>query len=317
MTRLLLFICLFGISSVASAAGSYIKTYGNPAHQALIFLHGGPGGSSLDFELSTAMPLSQLGLFIIVYDRKGEGRSYEDNVAYGFQQTNQELIALFEQYNLKKAVLLGHSFGGIVAVKFAEKYPEKVSHLILTGTPFSLQWSFSTILHNAQASARESKDSLLQKQVEQTQVADKHSLQYSAGCFALAMQTGAYTVKHPTGEATRHYTALMQHAELINYTQSLKELQYAPMFKPVSGFWKNEQYTGIEIIDAVQQIRKKSIAVFGIYGQEDGLFDHEHFEHITVLLGKENFKLVPRASHGIFMDQQEIFIQSLLEWIRK
>ena len=37
--------------------------------------------------------------------------------------------------NIKKAVLLGHSFGGRIAAKFSVAHPDKVEKLILTGAP--------------------------------------------------------------------------------------------------------------------------------------------------------------------------------------
>lgn len=40
-----------------------------------------------------------------------------------------------EREKLKKVILIGHSFGGRVSVKFAVKYPEMVEKLILTGAP--------------------------------------------------------------------------------------------------------------------------------------------------------------------------------------
>lgn len=40
-----------------------------------------------------------------------------------------------KQKRLKKPVIIGHSFGGRVGIKFAWKYPQEVSTLVLTGVP--------------------------------------------------------------------------------------------------------------------------------------------------------------------------------------
>lgn len=40
-----------------------------------------------------------------------------------------------KEKQLSKVILIGHSFGGRVALKYAWKYPKKVSQLILTGVP--------------------------------------------------------------------------------------------------------------------------------------------------------------------------------------
>jgi pimeloyl-ACP methyl ester carboxylesterase len=52
------------------------------------------------------------------------------------------LNSYLEKEKSEKVIILGHSFGGRVALLFAAKYPDKVEALILTGTPgfSSLPW---------------------------------------------------------------------------------------------------------------------------------------------------------------------------------
>lgn len=59
----------------ATAAEIYSAAYGKASDPAVIFLHGGPGYNSLDFEVTTAQKLADQGFYVIVYDRRGEGRS--------------------------------------------------------------------------------------------------------------------------------------------------------------------------------------------------------------------------------------------------
>ncbi|MEK7060688.1 MAG: alpha/beta hydrolase [Patescibacteria group bacterium] len=40
-----------------------------------------------------------------------------------------------DMHHIKEAVLVGHSFGGRVALKFVQLYPSIVSHIVLSGTP--------------------------------------------------------------------------------------------------------------------------------------------------------------------------------------
>ncbi len=42
---------------------------------------------------------------------------------------------LMKKENTTKAILIGHSFGGRIAIKYAWEHPEKVSKIILTGVP--------------------------------------------------------------------------------------------------------------------------------------------------------------------------------------
>lgn len=43
--------------------------------------------------------------------------------------------SFLKKHNFSKVIIIGHSFGGRVGVKFAWKYPKKVTTLILTGVP--------------------------------------------------------------------------------------------------------------------------------------------------------------------------------------
>lgn len=45
------------------------------------------------------------------------------------------LKSYFDSHHIRQAVLIGHSFGGRVALKFTQIYPECVTHLVLSGTP--------------------------------------------------------------------------------------------------------------------------------------------------------------------------------------
>ncbi len=146
---LLVFVSLW--AGVVNAQDLYSKAYGSPDHAALIFLHGGPGFNSAGFEVTTAETLAAAGYYVIVYDRRGEGRSTSTDVRYTFDQTFEDLQSLYEKYELKQASLIGHSFGGVVASLFAEKHSEMVKAVVLVGAPVSLQETFKTILRRAKA----------------------------------------------------------------------------------------------------------------------------------------------------------------------
>ncbi|MEZ0128312.1 alpha/beta fold hydrolase, partial [Flavobacterium sp. LBUM151] len=65
--------------------------------------------------------------YVIVYDRRGEGRSADPDAKFTYQEAFQDLNFILKKYNLKKVTLIGHSFGGLVATLYTAKYPEKVN----------------------------------------------------------------------------------------------------------------------------------------------------------------------------------------------
>ncbi len=93
----------------------YSRAFGNPKNSAVIFLHGGPGYNSSSFEITTAETLADSGYYVIVYDRRGEGRSTASQAQFNFKETFADLNLVFNQYQIEKATLIGHSFGGIVS----------------------------------------------------------------------------------------------------------------------------------------------------------------------------------------------------------
>jgi proline iminopeptidase len=75
------FIYFFVLFSVKAQA-LYTKSYGDTKHTPIIFIHGGPSGNSTLFESTTALNLSQKGYYVIVYDRRGEGRSIDTTAKF-------------------------------------------------------------------------------------------------------------------------------------------------------------------------------------------------------------------------------------------
>lgn len=315
MRLLFSFLFLFSFSSI-KAQDIYTKAFGNPLDKPLIFLHGGPGGSALDFEITTAEKLAANGFYVIVYDRRGEGRSTDNQALFTYQQTISDLKSLYDRYNLKKASLLGHSFGGIVATLFTEQHPEMVDNIILAGTPVSLQQTFKTILSKSEQiyKAKDSVKALAQ--LDAIRKYDTSSIYYSSGCFMLAMQNRFYNTSTPVESADKLYASMQSDQRLKDYMDFISKTGYKTVATPTMKFLKNENYTSIVISEKLSTIRKNGVPVFGMYGKEDGLFDEHHIDSIrSMVANDDHFAYLDNCSHGVFMDQQEKFIQLLNLWL--
>jgi proline iminopeptidase len=96
-------------------------------------LHGGPGSDHSAY-VPVLDPLT--GLMQLVYiDYRGNGRSgYPGEETYTIEQNVQDLEALRRYLGLEKIVLLGQSYGGIVAQAYAIGFPENAEALILITT---------------------------------------------------------------------------------------------------------------------------------------------------------------------------------------
>lgn len=286
----------------------YSKAYGNPKNEPIIYLHGGPGYNSIGFELTTAKKMSKNGFYVVVYDRRGEGRSKDKNAKFTFQETFKDLTIIYKKYNLKKATLFGHSFGGIIGTLFAEKYPEKAKKLILVAAPLSMQETFLNIIKTSKSMYIKNGDKTNLKYIEMLEKMDTTSIAYSSYSFGHAMQNGFYTPKTPSKEALAIYSKLKTNASFI------KDGTTMTMEAP-RGFLKNENYTSIDLTLSLKKILKKNTQIFGLYGKEDGLYSKEQVLKIKNILPLHHFKYMDNCSHNVFIDQQDKLITSLKQWL--
>ena len=81
---------------------------------------------------STIKALTKEGFRVIVPDQIGFGKSSKpDNFQYTFQQLAENTRKLLDDLGIKKATILGHSMGGMLATRFALMYPEMTEKLVL------------------------------------------------------------------------------------------------------------------------------------------------------------------------------------------
>ncbi len=100
------------------------------APDTIVIVHGGPG---LDqgYLAPDLEPLSE-SYTLIFYDQRGGGRStvLSDSAALRFEAHIADLDALRRRFELGRMVLLGHSWGGLLAAGYAREHPENVSLLV-------------------------------------------------------------------------------------------------------------------------------------------------------------------------------------------
>ncbi|SJZ84722.1 proline iminopeptidase [Chitinophaga eiseniae] len=104
----------------------------------VVVLHGGPGG---DYRyLLPCKDLAQQGYRVVLYDQRGSGlsqrfpkKSYTAHGAGAMDVMYDDLSAVIAHYRTsptQKVVLLGHSWGGILASGYAGKHPDNIQGVI-------------------------------------------------------------------------------------------------------------------------------------------------------------------------------------------
>jgi proline iminopeptidase len=100
----------------------------------LLIAHGGPGASH-DYFLPYLLPLARRHRLIFI-DERGSGKSekLEDPAGYTVENMVEDTEAVRQALNLGRCSLLGHSYGGVLAQAYALKYQANLAHLLLCST---------------------------------------------------------------------------------------------------------------------------------------------------------------------------------------
>lgn len=98
-----------------------------------LVIHGGPGSDHSGFKPALS-PLSG-HMQLVYFDHRGQGRSARgDPALYTLDENVEDMEALRRHLGLGPVVSIGTSYGGMVAMAHAARYPEAVSHLVLIVT---------------------------------------------------------------------------------------------------------------------------------------------------------------------------------------
>lgn len=107
----------------------------------VIVLHGGPG---LSHEYTR--PLARLGggaRRVAFYDQRGTGRSpAEPEARHDLAAHVADLDAVRAALGAERAILVGHSWGGLVALAYVAAHPERVERLILVDSLPPTSWAW-------------------------------------------------------------------------------------------------------------------------------------------------------------------------------
>jgi pimeloyl-ACP methyl ester carboxylesterase len=101
----------------------------NPNGQTLVLMHGKNFGS--DYWANTLKAMSLYGYRVIAPDQIGFGKSSKPEIRYTFGMLAENTARLLDHLKLGRVTVIGNSMGGMLAVHFARKYPERLTALVL------------------------------------------------------------------------------------------------------------------------------------------------------------------------------------------
>ena len=240
-------------------------------------IHGGPGSDHTGMKPAFA-PLADR-FQLLFFDHRGQGRSARGDVSkYVLDENVEDMESLRKHLGLGPIVSIGTSYGGMVAMAHAARYPQSVSHLVLIVT--SAQSGF-----NSRA-----------RQI----VAERGTAEQKAVCDAL------WAGKLDTEEKMRHYFAVMDPLYSVKSDPDAGKLgrgraTYSPdalnrAFAP-GGFLQN--------FDLRPELKHITAPTLILAGRHDWICAPEFSEELHRLIPGSDLRIFEESSHSIRSDEPD------------
>jgi proline iminopeptidase len=140
-----------GMLDVGDGNLVYWETRGNPDGKPALVVHGGPGSSC---EGSTGRSFTPGRYRVVLFDQRGCGRSTPhagDPSTDMSVNTTEHLLAdmerLREHLDIERWLLFGGSWGSTLILAYAERHPEHVSEIVITGVTVSRRSDIDWLYH--------------------------------------------------------------------------------------------------------------------------------------------------------------------------
>jgi proline iminopeptidase len=277
----------------------WTKSLGNSPKMRLLLLNGGPGGTHECFEAFESF-LPAEGIELIYYDQLGCGNSDnpKDTALWDLPRYVEEVEQVRTALNLTKDnfYLLGHSWGGILAMQYALKYQQHLKGLII-----------SNMMSSCPDYGKYA-DEVLAKQMEPAVLAEIRDLEakkdFENPRYMELLYPHFYEkhiLRMPLAEWPEPITRMFS-----KLNQSLYVTMQGPSEFGISG--KLEKW------DVKSQLKTLSIPTL-VIGAKNDTMDPKHMEWMSKEVQNGSFLFCPNGSHCDMYDDQETYMAGLKKFI--
>jgi pimeloyl-ACP methyl ester carboxylesterase len=125
----------FATVSLSTDVTLHYAERGDRMGEAILFLH---AYTDSWFAFSRVLPLLSPSYHAFAPDERGHGDSDKPECCYTANDFSADVDAFMDEVGIDEATLVGDSSGGMIAQRVALEYPQRVSRLVLMGSPTTL-----------------------------------------------------------------------------------------------------------------------------------------------------------------------------------
>ncbi|KKI85280.1 alpha/beta hydrolase [Shouchella clausii] len=128
----------------------HVEIFGDRSLPAVLFLHGGPGESCYEFVYHQSNRFSDQ-FQLVAIDQRGVCRSegLSETEPFGLQDLVEDCEDLRKQLGINRWAVIGHSFGGYLALLYASVYPNAITNVVFECPTFDFAWTAKSLLRRA------------------------------------------------------------------------------------------------------------------------------------------------------------------------
>ncbi len=269
----------------------------------LMIVHGGPGASH-DYFLPYLLPLARTNRLIFI-DERGSGKSevLDDSSKYTVENMVEDVEAVRKALNLGKMNLLGHSYGGVLALAYALKYQENLSHLVLCSTFPSTSQMNEVFVKMKENMSPELRDRINKMEKEGLY---GHGLPYQRNRYTDDYMIAAW------GEG--YFPYLYQRHPDPTYdplSQGASWTLYREMWGSDGEFIIDGNLKSVEYVDKLHTIKVPTLVNCGDHDECDPSLSKEMHEKIP----GSKLVIFPQSGHLTFIDQPDMFMTAVNEFL--
>ncbi|SEB10132.1 alpha/beta fold hydrolase [Pedobacter hartonius] len=111
----------------------HIQELNRGAPETILLVHGMLGNLSVYY--FRIAPILARHFHVVMYDLKSHGMSEKITSGYDLNSLTDDIAHLLERLNISSVYLAGYSFGGLISLKMAARFPQQVKKLVLIEAP--------------------------------------------------------------------------------------------------------------------------------------------------------------------------------------
>ena len=219
---------------------------------------------------------------LIIFDNRGTGRTSKPDTRYSIEMMADDTAGLMNVLNISKAHIVGFSMGGMIAQRFALKYPEKTNGLVIASSQPN-----STITQRS-PKASEIMEYMISKPEDMSEI-----------------------------ELQKHMMSLYSTPEYIEkHSEAMLEAALSSNLIPTPGYVRRRQLDAMLEFSSLDELYLIESPTLVMHGLKDAWVSCENSKVIADKIPNSRLVLFEKAGHA-FIEQNEEMVDTILGFLEE